>query len=129
MGYDVSKCLVIDTLYLSWYLYPTRILHGLEAHGEEFGIPKPPIADWSTLTQEEYNHRVMQDARIQQMLWKKIMKDFYRLYGNNKSDVVRVINHMQMKGFHLRNSQETRWKLDVGKAITLQHELTKDVEG
>ena len=129
LGYDVSKCLVIDTLYLSWYLYPTRILHGLEAHGEEFGIPKPPIADWSTLTQEEYNHRVMQDARIQQMLWKKIMRDFYRLYENNKSDVVRVINHIQMKGFHLRNSQETRWKLDVGKAITLQHELTKDVEG
>ena len=83
MGYDVSKCLVIDTLYLSWYLYPTRILHGLEAHGEEFGIPKPPIADWSTLTQEKiqpscnagcsYSTNAVEEdyERLLQIVWKQ----------------------------------------------------------
>lgn len=129
LGYDVSKCLVIDTLYLVWYLYPTRILFGLEAFGEEFGIPKPPIADWTTLTQSEYNHRVLQDTRIQCMLWKKVIKDLYRLYDNRKEDVIRLINHLQMKGYHLRNSQETKWKLDIPKAEILQDKLSADVEG
>lgn len=129
LGYDMSKCTVIDTMYLAWYIYPTRMTYGLEAFGEEFGIPKPPIVDWSTLSQSEYNHRVMQDARIQQMLWMKIIKDFYRLYNNDRVAVINVINHLQMKGYHLRNSQETKWKLDVGKAEVLKEQLTMDVEG
>ena len=41
---------LVDTLALSWYLYPSRVLHGLESWGEEFGVPKPPIDNWDSLT-------------------------------------------------------------------------------
>ena len=30
---------IVDTLALSWYLYPNRVKHGLESWGEEFGVP------------------------------------------------------------------------------------------
>src|SRR5690554_2252894 len=36
---------LVDTLALSWFLYPNRPRHGLEWWGEEFGIPKPIITD------------------------------------------------------------------------------------
>ena len=34
---------IVDTLALSWYLEPNRIMHGLADWGEEFGVPQPPI--------------------------------------------------------------------------------------
>jgi len=54
LGVEV-KARVIDTLALSWYLYPTRVRHGLESWGEEFGIPKPVVAqdEWKGLTEDE----------------------------------------------------------------------------
>ena len=51
------KAKLVDTLALSWYLYPERNKHGLADWGEEFGIPKPVIEDWDNLTKEEYVHR------------------------------------------------------------------------
>ena len=44
-GY-VHKRSVIDTLALSWYLYPDRKEHGLESWGVEIGVGKPVITDW-----------------------------------------------------------------------------------
>jgi len=44
---------IVDTLALSWYLYPLRNLHGLELWGEELGVAKPGITDWVGLTKEE----------------------------------------------------------------------------
>ena len=40
------KAKIVDTLALSWYLYPHRNRHGLESLGIEFGIPKPEVVDW-----------------------------------------------------------------------------------
>ena len=42
VGVDV-KCRVVDTLWLSWYLYPKRAKHGLADWGEYFGVPKPAL--------------------------------------------------------------------------------------
>jgi hypothetical protein len=39
------KCKVIDTLGLSWAMYPWRKEHGLEKYGTEFGVPKPQVQD------------------------------------------------------------------------------------
>jgi len=41
-------CKLVDTLALSWYLFPERTRHGLEEWGEEFGVPKPKDRDWET---------------------------------------------------------------------------------
>ena len=68
LGYDTGKMRIIDTLAISWYLEPQRKIHGLASYGEEFGIPKPIIEDWENQTQEEYDNRVMEDCKIQQML-------------------------------------------------------------
>ena len=37
------KAKLIDTLALSWYLYPDKLKHGLEEWGTHFGVPKPVI--------------------------------------------------------------------------------------
>ena len=52
LGVEV-RCELVDTLSISWYLEPERKLHGLEAWGEEFGVPKPVITDWEGITEEE----------------------------------------------------------------------------
>ena len=48
---------IIDTLPLSWYLFPQHIRHGLDDWGKRLGIAKPAIEDWDSLTYEEYKHR------------------------------------------------------------------------
>ena len=62
---------IIDTLFLSWYLEPKRLKHGLAGYGEEFGVPKPEIDDWENLTINQYCHRVEEDTKIQQILWRR----------------------------------------------------------
>ena len=52
LGIEI-KARLIDTLFLSWYVFPTRLKHGLEDYGEEFGVPKPKVDDWEGLTKEE----------------------------------------------------------------------------
>ena len=41
------KAKLIDTLPLSWTLYPKQKSHGLGEWGEFFGVPKPKVDDWS----------------------------------------------------------------------------------
>lgn len=128
-GYDVSKILLIDTLYLAWYLEPLRNRYGLEEYGEEFGIKKPAIADWQNLSQEEYNRRVMQDCRIQLTLWKRLWASLSRLYEGVEADAWRALNHVcVIKARHLRSMQRTRWKLDVEGAEALEKELEEVLE-
>ena len=73
---------IIDTLFLSWYLYPKMRLHGLAAHGEDLGIKKPEVEDWSEQPLEVYIHRCEEDVRIQTALWRQIWKHLMLLYGN-----------------------------------------------
>jgi DNA polymerase III alpha subunit (gram-positive type) len=58
------KARLVDTLALSWYLNHERPKHGLEGYGEDYGVPKPVIKDWNTLTPEEYAHRCDEDVKI-----------------------------------------------------------------
>ena len=55
---------LVDTLALSWYLEPKRILHGLDSYGDEFGVPKPKVTDWSEQPLEVYTHRCHEDVTI-----------------------------------------------------------------
>ena len=59
----------VDTLPLSWYLHHNRPKHGLEGYGDEYGVPKPKITDWDSLTPEEYAHRCEEDVKINYRLW------------------------------------------------------------
>ena len=103
---------IIDTLYLSWYLYPKMLRHGLAIWGEELGIAKPEISDWENLTLEEYVHRCAEDVRIQTALWKQIWKHLMLLYGNAEG-CWHAIRHLNFKAKCAALQESGKWKLDL----------------
>jgi len=106
------KAEIIDTLILSWYLYPKNVKHGLGPWGEELGIAKPTIDDWENLSLEEYINRCEEDVRIQVALWRQIWKHFMLLY-NDEDASWRAIRHLNFKAQCAALQQVSRWKLDV----------------
>ena len=111
---------IIDTLALSYYLYLNRPKHGLESWGEDLGIPKPVIKDWSNLSQEEYIHRCTEDVRIEVLRWKtKLYPYLLDLYGNEK-DVLRCINYLNWKMECQRIQENNKINLDYSGAIHLR---------
>lgn len=115
LGYDVSKCTCIDTLYISWYLRPRQVIHGLAAYGEEFGVPKPEIEDWENQTQEEYNHRVMEDCKIQMDLWEHQYSELLKIY-KTPNEVRRFVDFLMTKANQQVIQQRTKWRLNKEKA-------------
>lgn len=127
LGYDVSKVTLIDTLFISWYLRPRQLVHGLADYGEEFGVPKPPIEDWENLSQEEYNNRVMQDCRIQRDLWEHQYSELLKIY-RTPQEVKRFVDFLMTKARQQVIQQRTKWKLNVSKAEAFQAKMEKLVE-
>lgn len=127
LGYDVSKCTLIDTLYISWYLEPKRVIHGLDSYGEDFGIPKPKIEDWENQTQEEYNHRVMEDCRIQAALWEHQYAELLQIY-KTPAEVKRFVEYLMTKSRQQVIQQRTRWRLNKDKAIAFRDKLTPMIQ-
>lgn len=91
LGYEFNAQ-IIDTLGLSWYLFPDRPDHGLGSWGEDFGVPKPEIEDWEGLTFEEYAHRCDEDVKINLNLWYKCYNLLTELYGGDQEAIIKVIN-------------------------------------
>lgn len=109
---------LVDTLALSWYLFPERNRHGLEHWGEDLGISKPEISDWQNLSVEEYIHRCGEDVRINTLLWDKIEKVLYELY-ESKKEAWRLIAYLTYKMDCAREQEANKWKLDVAKVRDL----------
>lgn len=120
----------IDTMGLSWYLYPERFLnkkyHGLEEWGEEFGVPKPKISDWQNLTKAEYVYRCEEDVKITRQLWFKELDYLKRLYGEWGID--KIMDYITFKLECAREQEQVRWKLDVEKAKATLQKLEADKE-
>ena len=115
---------LIDTLALSWYLYPNQFLHGLDEWGEKLGIKKPKIDDWENLTIEEYTHRCEEDVKITVRLYKDLMKKLLALYNNNEEDANRLIRYLSFKMQVVAEQEATKWKLDIPKTEKYIEELT-----
>ena len=91
---------------------PKRKVHGLASYGEDFGIPKPPVYDWINGEQEEYDNRVKEDCKIQQMLWHTQYRELKAIYLTDEK-VFEFIQFLQFK-MHLQVTQKRNpWKLDV----------------
>lgn len=127
------KARLVDTLALSWYLYPNRHVHGLADWGEEFGVPKPKVEDWENLPIEEYVHRCREDVKINTKLWEKIWKDLLKLYGDAEK-AWRLIDYLTFKMDCAREQEASRWLLDVVKCtdtrdrlVALQEEKVKEL--
>jgi hypothetical protein len=106
------KARLVDTLAVSWYLYPLRNKHGLESHGNDLGIHKPYIQDWFNQSQEEYEHRVEEDVKINVALWRKMYRYLLDIYGSDK-EIWRLLDYLTFKMKCARLQEESRWRLDV----------------
>jgi len=104
---------IIDTLYLSWYLYPNRVRHGLEWWGQDLGVEKPEIKDWYSLTLEEYVHRCEEDVKINILLWEKQKAYLRLLYTSPDAESLPIISYLMFKADCAREQERSRWKLDV----------------
>jgi hypothetical protein len=76
------KGLIIDTLFLSWYLFPNKVKHGLEDWGEYFGYPKVKVEDGEWLLGDIplMTERCERDVGINWKLWQKQQKLLEELY-------------------------------------------------
>lgn len=108
------KAEIIDTLFISWYLYPKQQRHGLAWWGEELGIPKPEIDDWENLSLEEYIHRCQEDVKIQTLLWRHLWKHLALLYKTDE-EIWHCVRHLSFKAKCVSLQEKSRWKLDVPK--------------
>lgn len=107
--------LIVDTLALSWYLFPDRPRHNLESWGETFGVKKPEITDWTDLSYEQYRHRCEEDVRITGLLWKKELNYLRRLY-KSEEEIMRFLRYLAFKMDCAVEQERERWKLDLPKA-------------
>ena len=118
---------IIDTLFLSWYLYPRRLRHGLALWGEELGIAKPQVDDWSEQPIEVYMHRCEEDVKIQTALWKQMWKHLMLLYGD-VAGCWHVIRHLNFKAKCAAMQEKSKWKLDVEEATKLEKMFSEKFE-
>ena len=114
------KAKIIDTLAISWYLFPSRARHGLEYWGEDFGIPKPVITDWNLLELKEYIHRCKEDVRINKKLWDLQLSMLNKIYDDKPEPLIKYLS-FKMKMAELQ--EKSMWKLDVEAATTLLLDL------
>ena len=113
---------IIDTLFLSWYLYPRNVRHGLGWWGEELGVAKPTVDDWENQSLEVYIDRCEEDVKIQTLLWRKMYKDLHLLYAD-QDEVDHAVSHINFKAQCAALQDKSRWKLDVESCEALVTEL------
>ncbi len=115
---------LIDTLALSWYIHHDRLKHGLEGYGEEYGVPKPDIKDWNSLSPEEYAHRCNEDVKINNRMWTLLNMKLNKLY-DSETEKARLIDYLTFKLQCAREQEEIQWKLDVPKAEAAYEEISR----
>jgi len=106
------KCKFVDTLPLSWYLYPKRPRHGLESWGDTYGVPKPYVGDWENLDISVYIDRCEEDVKINMRLWNSCWKKLNKIYESEDA-VWKFLDYITFKMECVRLQEKSRWKLDV----------------
>ena len=96
LGIQPTEKKLIDTLLLSWYLYPNRNTHGLKDFGEEFGIAKPVVEDWQEQPIEVYINRCEEDVKINYHLWME-QRDYLLEIYNEESEAIKLIKYLNLK--------------------------------
>lgn len=153
LGMDLSNLMIIDSLAISWYLNFDRRVHGLGTFHEDYGIEKPPVEDWSEQPYEVYEHRVKEDVKINQALWKDLKKRLIELYtmvkveidagavgGKRISDdeeiyidslvglsveehINRLLTFLMFKMDCARLQEKTQWEVDVDLLLETETKL------
>lgn len=114
---DIQFQDMIDTLALSWYTWPNRLKHGLEAHGDDEGVEKPAINDWKNLTQEEYEHRCETDVEINVRMFVRMLNYLNVLYEGDTKKVVNLMNYLSYKLVCAQEQEESENKLTIDREL------------
>ena len=122
-----EQSLCVDTLALSWTLSPLRRGHGLEDIGQDYGIAKPVVHDWSDQPLEVYTNRCQQDVEINLKEWGKQLALLTELY-DDPEDLVSYLKYLQFKMECARLQEESGWKLDVDNTRRALNEFVKERE-
>jgi len=127
-----ENTILVDTLILAWYLDYERgekgLKYGLEAYGVTFGVPKPKIVDWDSLTREDYTHRCEEDVKINMRLWLRLRNKLVALYGQNtdgslSDDAIRLIRYLTFKMQCANDTEKQGIRLDHSLATKMFTEL------
>lgn len=105
---------IIDSLALSYYLFPFRPKHGLESWGITFGNHKVEIEDWVGLSQEEYVRRCEIDVEINSKLFLVAFNYLFDLYGNIE-EVMGISLYVSFKMECLKDQREVGIPLNIEK--------------
>lgn len=119
-------CKLIDTLALSWTLFPKQKLHGLAEWGEVFGVPKPKVTDWENLDISVYVHRCEEDTKINTRLWKKQYAYLLNLYDNNTKRVDKYCQYLTYKMNCVREQEEIGIRFNLNHCQTVLDALVKE---
>lgn len=117
------NCKLIDTIALSWYLYPERKKHGLEFWGKDLGFPKPPIEDWVERPIEEYINRCESDVEINVRLFNRLWAYMGVIYDYNLEHLSNFINYLNFKMDCAKEQQEVKCKIDIESVNNSLEEL------
>lgn len=113
------KAEIIDTLPISWVLFPNRIKEGkkwgLGSFGETYGFKKPDIESWTDLTYAEYAHRVREDVRINIALWEDCLAYYRELYDNDDKKIIGHIRFLSEAMKTIAQQEQYGIKLDIEK--------------
>lgn len=123
LNINFDKHRLIDTLALSWYLYPMKKKHGLEQWGDELGVKKPEIEDWTNLKLEDYVHRCESDVKINSLLFSKQRTYLIHIYGVDEEKINNLINYLVFKLDCAREQEEVGCKIDTSLVDQSLHEL------
>jgi hypothetical protein len=71
----------VDTIALSWFLWPKRKKHGLGSFTEESGMVKPDVEDWDDVTYDQMKYRCESDVMLNWWVWQKQKSKLNELYS------------------------------------------------
>lgn len=115
---------LIDTLGISFYHYPVKgFVHGLEAWGERFGVPKVKIdlKEWAGPlpgeTWEDFINKMTSrcetDVKINRDLFHFQMDYTMEIYNNDFEQVMRLFGYLGFKLDCLKDQESEKIKLDI----------------
>lgn len=110
-----------DTIFLSNYLFPGRLLYKLESFGEDYGIPKIKVGkdEWDGEGEEFQalmKKRCEQDVRINSNLWVNIELRLLKLYKKDDEIIQKLLNYFAFKASCAFKQMLNPCKLDIDAA-------------
>lgn len=122
-GIDTDNVSYMDTLFVSWYVFPKLKKYGLDDFGKLFGIEKVKIANdaWKNLSTELATERCEGDVKINSKLYVNIISRLKALYSTEE-EIDHVIRYLTFKSDCAFEQANNPIKLDIVKAQTLLNE-------